>query len=293
MAKKKSDLECARSHKYRVVSGGEFVPGVTTIIDVVNKPQLMWAAAGIAAESAIENGRRKKTIVKRHREWLCSDRGKTTSSELKRALGELGSDNEVYAHWARGEFNRQWRAKADRGTRVHDVAEQWARGIMLGERVEIEVLAEDEPWIDALTKFHVDYKPIFHLVECIVLNNEHRYGGRFDTIAEVRGPRASGLFMIDYKTGGKYPYEVALQAEGYWQSKLAIYNEHGVLIGGRNLPALDGALTIYLGDDASLDVSDPFENVSHEQAWRAFLACRELYAANKEITDTLGGRDND
>src|ERR1019366_9140689 len=75
--KVKTDYDYALAHKYRTVSGGKFVPGVTTIINVNDKPALKWAAAEIAAQSVIENWRKKTTIIKKHREWLCNSRGNT------------------------------------------------------------------------------------------------------------------------------------------------------------------------------------------------------------------------
>ena len=52
MATTLTDLDYAMRHKYRVEPGGAFVPGVTTIIGVVDKPGLKWAASQIAAETA-------------------------------------------------------------------------------------------------------------------------------------------------------------------------------------------------------------------------------------------------
>ena len=282
MATTKTDFDYALQHKYRVVTGGEFVPGVTTIIGVNDKPALKWAAAAIAAEAAIENGRRKRTIVDNHRKWLCQSKGKTASSEKKRTLGNAGSDNEVYAHWCRGEFDRQWRAKADRGTRVHDVAERWSRG------EAVSVPDSDIGFVNALETFHLEYLPKFHEVECIVINREHSYGGRFDAICSLHDRDTAGTYLIDYKTGGKYDYEVALQAEGYLRAKLAVFQDDGYMLEPEDMPTLDGARTIYLGEDGHVTVSDPFENISHDDAWRAFLACRELFDANKSINDKLG-----
>ena len=287
MATTKTDYECALAHRYRVTSGGEFVPGVTSIIGVVEKPQLMWSAAAIAAEAVIENARRKKTIVAKHREWLIASRGKTDAAIKKRTLGNMGSDNEVFAHWARGEFRRQWDAKADRGTRVHTIGEAWAKGEV------IETLDEDAPWVDALEQFHRDYKPKFRLVECIVINAQYEYGGRFDFIAELDGPDAQGVFLCDYKTGGHYSFDVALQASGYMHARLATWSDDGALSGWTMLPVLDGARTIYLGDDGNVSVVNPFERIDYDDAWDAFRACRKVHAMQKKINKQLGRNDND
>jgi len=276
-----SDYDQALKHKYRVEPGGEFVPGVTTVINILDKGGLKWSASGIAAQTAVDNARKKRGIVKAHRQLLSEAKGRSYSAQKKRLLAETGTDNDIYVHFCRGEFDRQWRSKAERGTRVHDVAERWSRG------EAVAVLDEDSKYVDALENFHRLYKPKFQLVECIVTHGFRRYGGRFDGIVELDGPNASGLYLIDYKSGGKYPYEVALQAEGYMQCKLATFNADGSLGESKPLPELDGARTIYLGDDGNVSVFDPFEKITRQDAWTAFKNCRQLFEINKKINAAL------
>lgn len=294
----KTDYQMALAHKYRCVSGGDVVPGVTTIIDVINKPQLVWWAARLAAEAIVNNGRRKKSIVAKHRAWLISSRGNTETSVKKRELGNHGTDNEVFIHWARGAHDREKRAKGDRGTRVHSMAEAWSHG------EAVEVSDEDIGFLNALESFHVDYLPRFELVECIVLNEMFMYGGRFDGIVTFRERIWDdeknewvlfdlGTYLIDYKSGGEYEQPVALQAEGYLRARLAIFNDAGVLMATQALPHVDGCRTIYLKEDGTYKVSDPFEKITHDDAWDAFIACRKFYAAQKTITQSLGRNDDD
>jgi hypothetical protein len=296
MAKDDTDLSYAMKHKYRVLPNGDFVPGVTTVMDVVDKPAFKWSASGIAADAAINNSRRKKSIVAKHRAWLVNAKGKTDSAIKKRTLGNAGTDNEVFAHWCRGEFNRQWKAKGARGNRIHDHALAWSNG------EDVDVLDEDAGFMDALEEFHRLYRPVFHKVENVVLNDEYEFGGRFDCIAtlhhwvwkhekNVEVWEVLGTFLCDYKTGGHYPIEVAVQLEAYAHCKFGVYDDNGALIGFEDLPKLDGMRVIYLNEDGSLDVVDPFEHTTHEKAWRYFLACLELFAANKSINQTLGEED--
>src|ERR1035437_3431824 len=161
-----SDFDHALRHKCRGEPGGACVPGVTTIIGILEKPALVWAASQIAAKTAVDESRRKRTIVTRHRKRLSS------LGKKERELGYHGTDNEVFIHYCRGEHKRQWDAKAARGTRVHEVAEKWTA------REAVEVLAEDSRYVDALEQFYMIYMPKFPLVECIVTNPEYRYGGR-------------------------------------------------------------------------------------------------------------------
>jgi hypothetical protein len=282
-----SDLSDALKHKYRVTPGGEIVPGVTSVINILDKPALKWASSQIAAHAATTNTRRKKAIVAKHREWLARPRGKSESAQKKYTLANMGTDDEVYIHWARGEFDRQWRAKADRGTRVHDVAERWTKG------ESVKVLPEDNGFVDALEVFHKEYRPKFSLVECIVINQEFKYGGRFDAICELNGPGAEGFYLIDYKTGGSYPYEVALQAQAYWDCKLATWNDDGSLGTPTPLPEVHGARTVYLREDGTLAVTDPFAKVSQADARMAFRTCLTLFNINKAIDKELDKGESD
>lgn len=285
MAKKElTDFDYALKHKYRVESGGDFVPGVTTAIGIIDKPALVWSAAEIAARCATENSRRKKSIVKKHREWLASSRGKSATTKRKHELAQFGSDDDVFVHWARGEHDRVWRAKAERGTRVHDVAERWARG------EEVDVLDEDNGFVDALESFHFQYRPRFIMAERIVLNRQLGYGGRFDAIAELSGNGIEGRFMLDWKTGGQYPMNVAMQFAGYLEGDLATFDEAGNLRAAHEwevLPELDGALTVYLREDGTVRVSQAFERIDHAAAFRAFRSALELHKATTEISRVL------
>src|ERR1035437_7754638 len=155
-----SDFDHALRHKCRGEPGGACVPGVTTIIGILEKPALVWAASQIAAKTAVEECRRRRTIVTRHRKRLSS------LGKKERELGYHGTDNEVFIHYCRGEHKRQWDAKAARGTRVHEVAEQWSTD----PNGEVECRVEDSKYLDALEQFYMAYKPKFRLVECIVTN---------------------------------------------------------------------------------------------------------------------------
>jgi hypothetical protein len=283
MASKMSDYQAALKHKYRVESGGEYVPGVTSVIGIMDKPALKWASSRIAAVSLVElDPKRRAEIVIEHRAQLAKPAGRSESAQKKRILADEGSDDEVLIHWARGEFDRQWRAKANRGNRVHDVAEAWTRG------ESVDVLDEDNGFVDSLELFHKNYSPTFDLAECVVLNADLKYGGRFDAVTSMEGPGTpAGRYLIDYKTGGEYPWDCAMQSEGYRHGRLGVYDDEGTLTGFEDLPEIDGARTIYLRVDGSLSVKDPFAIISQDDAWEAFKAARALYEINKRVEKAL------
>ncbi len=245
----KTDLENALAHKYKVYSGGDFVPGVTSVIGIVDKPALKWTSAEIAARTAVEN-----------------------ISEMR--------DLEDYVHHCRGEFERQWREKAKRGNRVHEVAEKWARG----ETAEVPL--SDEGFIVALSAFYCDHSPVTVMAERVVIHSLMHYGGRFDAIVEMDG----GRYLIDYKTGGKYPIDVAMQCAAYMKAMLANYDDEGKIGHFSRLPELDGARIIYLGEDGSYDVVDPFAVLTLDDAFSAFTHALMLYRSIKTMEKLTKGK---
>jgi hypothetical protein len=283
-----TDHDYAMTHRYRLEHEGPFVPGVTTVINMIDKPGLKWSASGIAAQAAIENTRRKASIVKAYREKLLAKRGKGESIRLQHELAMNGTANEVYAHWCRGQFDVQWREKANRGTRVHDIAERLTRG------ESVDVRGDDIGFVTAWQRFYEEYQPTFHFIECIVGGHAEGspYGGRFDFIAELHGPDADGLYLNDYKTGKEYADTNALQAIGYKKAEFIHYDALGSISGLTPLPVLQGCRTIYLHEDGTIAAKDPFERIDEDDAWRAFSACNTLYATMNIINDAVG-KDSD
>lgn len=250
-----SDYEAALKHRYRVVHDGPTVPGVTTCIGIIEKPGLKWAAAKLTAKYTFDSVQELN--------WV---------------------DEDSFLTHCAGHFDRVWREKAARGTRVHDVAERWARG------EEVSVPLADAGYVDALEAFHSAYRPRFLLIESIVLNPELNFGGRLDFVAQLGD---EGTFLCDIKTGGsKRPLEAALQASAYLHGELATYDESGALSGLQPLPKLDGARTIYLRADGTFEVSQPFDIISEEEAWEGFQACLQLFKVHKSLQAKLKGNES-
>ena len=251
-----SDLEAASRHRYRLEANGPTVPGVTTVIGETTPIRaLPWSASEIGARTALD---------------YFEDRHKF-------------ANDEDFIHWCRGQFDREWKAKAQRGTRVHDVAERWSRG------ETVDVTMEDSGFVDALENFHKDKKPVWIMAERVVVNHKG-FGGKFDAIGSWDGLTV----LVDWKSGGHYAYSVALQAAAYMDSELAVFDENGVLTRTEPLPPLDGARIIYLKEDGTYEIVDPFEHVSQDEAMIAFESCLELYEISQKINKKLKqGERND
>ena len=158
------------------------------------------------------------------------------------------------------DYRAEWREKADTGTRVHAVCEQWLRG------ESAEVRDSDQGYVDALEKFWQDYEP--SLVECeAIALSHHGYGGRLDMIADLNDGRR---LLIDVKTGKQYPTEHCLQMAAYrYADGLAEYGEDGMLHLLRPVPKVDACACLYVRGDGTYSL---VEYPSDGNAFAIFLS---------------------
>jgi hypothetical protein len=166
----------------------------------------------------------------------------------------------------------EWKAKAERGTRIHNHMEKWLKG------VDIEALPDEEGYLDALELFMVEQDPIVIEQEAIALSLRG-YGGRFDLLCEI----ADKAWLLDLKTGHAYPVEHTLQLAGYrYADGLATYNPDGSLGDLKPMPEVDRAGCLYVHSDGSYDL---VEYPADEEAFSAFCNLLEVY--NWTRTDTI------
>lgn len=166
-----------KSHRYKL--DGEWVPGVTTIIGVIDKPGLRkWAVKSVAeyvadhqdvVEGLYEAGRGPMVAMLKETPWQKRDDA------------------------------------AERGTTFHDLAE----AIINGE--EVDVPDSQRPLVESSLRFMEDYKIEPLLVEGVVGSREHQYAGKGDLWADSTVGRA----YFDWKSGKRIYAATALQAVGY------------------------------------------------------------------------------
>jgi hypothetical protein len=167
------------SHRYKL--DGAWVPGVTTILGVLDKPALpKWAAKSVA--EYVANNRAGVEHL-----WDMGERA------LVDALKSVP--------W-------EQRDKAGiRGTDVHDFAER----IVKGEEVDVpeELVGHVESCLAFMDEW--DIKPV--LVEATVASREHQYAGKLDLVADHN---QGGRAIFDYKTAASGIYkETAFQNVAY------------------------------------------------------------------------------
>lgn len=167
------------AHRYKL--DGNFVPGVTTILGVLEKPAIPKWAAKTVAEYVAHNREGVEHL------WGMGERA------VVDALKGIPWEKRDQA--------------ALRGTDVHDFAER----VIGGEEVDVpeHLVGHVEACIAFLDEWGV--RPV--LVEAVVGNRRHAYAGKLDLVADHnQGDRA----IFDYKTAASGIYkETAFQNAAY------------------------------------------------------------------------------
>ena len=244
------------SHSYYL--DGMKVPGVTSIIGVLDKPALVnWAATSVA-EHAINNWERLSgmTLVNRY-------------EELKQAHRLKNKEAIV------------------RGKRIHALAER----ISVGEAVDPQdasLVAAARAYADLLDAWELE--PV--MLEASVLNRDYLYAGTLDGV--FTSPRL-GTIIADTKTGKRAFSEVALQLAAYRNAD--VYLEERPRTGPRGgklpsdwverpMPSVDGAVVIHI--ERETDDSPAVAHLQPVQAgpdiFEQFLYLREVFAGWVERT---------
>jgi hypothetical protein len=162
-----------RNHVYRL--DGTHVPGVTTILGVLNKPALTKWAASSVAEFVADNPDTIEHLYDAGRGPMVAALKETPWQKTKNAQ--------------------------DRGTTFHDFAER----ILNGEEVDVPV--EQEPLVESALAFMEDYNIEPVLVEAAVGHRASRYAGKLDLIANDS--------IWDWKSGKRIYPTTALQLAAY------------------------------------------------------------------------------
>lgn len=245
-----TDPIARKNGRYAVtVRGKHTAPSVSMVLNTLNKPGLPWGAARETALFAVFH----------QDEWL--------------HLDEQAAVDRLRTH-----HRGVWNGKAQRGTLVHDLALGWSRG------EEVDVPVECDPYMDALEAFYRDNAPQFVEMEQSVIHDEKgsEFGGSFDAIIRFgAGDLAGQTLVVDYKTGQRYPIETTMQLAAYRGcKKIGVYDEQGVLVDTRPMPATAGGAVLYLHDDGTYEL---LEVPANGDAFATFLRLRAVWAWNRDM----------
>ena len=234
--------------KHTYLVGGKYVPSVTTILGVINKPALMpWAAA--------EGARWFKDNV------LLTDDGLEFS-------GNMSIDG-VY-NGIRSAFRKKSEAARGIGTIVHSWCEA-AINFKMGNGDEPELPA-DENAVRAIEGFNkwVDDNAIEWISsEEKLYHREHNYAGTVDAVANINGE----FCVVDFKTSTGIWDEYFLQCAAYAE---AVRHVHGEAVEGAWILRFDKK-TGEFEAAKSKDIAADF---------KAFLGAQELHYRLKELKDS-------
>ena len=213
---------------------------VTTVIDTLSKPGLLYWAAEQAALQAV-----------------------AVAGSLAERIDNEGQD--VVVKWLRDARFRTPEGQlsaADLGTAVHDACEKYA---ITGIRPEVN--PEVRPFLDRFDEKVQIWQPKYEVTEAAVYSLTHGYAGTLDAIATINGQR----LLLDYKSSRKSvdsdgkpsrPYPtVALQLAAYryadfmatWPARrYEQYRRRYYLLStdeaklGAPMPQVDGAWAIHI-----------------------------------------------
>lgn len=158
------------------------LPGVTTILGVLNKPALLNWAVGVTVEY------------------------------LRQHLDKIEEDPNLLLQEAKEESERIKQEAADIGSEIHEWIEQHIQGlspeIPADENVKRGVIS----FLDWESQNKVKYLE----TEKVVYSRQYGYVGRLDILAEVNG----GIYLVDIKTGNAIWPEHALQTAAYLKADM-------------------------------------------------------------------------
>lgn len=232
--------------KYPVTPGGPCIaPSVTAISGMVGAgAALVWGATKVCAHAA----------VYRRAEW------------------EAMSDEDAY-HWLRKLHDGEWKAKSARGTAIHDMAHQWALGR------DIDCPPDCNGYLDALERFYVDHQPEWlHCERTVIYDKPGREtAGTFDAAGVLKDGRC---WLLDWKSGKRYPAAVILQMSGYrYATEMAVVDEIGQFIDTEPMFEVDACGVVYLHSDGTYELLElPVSRATHA----VFLALRDVWAWQQE-----------
>lgn len=233
----------AGNHQYRL--DGKHVPGVTTILGVLDKPAIpKWAAEQVAR------------YVAEHPDGV-------------EQLRNMGREPMIAALKA-----IPWQKRDDaasRGTTLHGHAE----ALLLGHDVELD---DDDPLLPVVEHaiaFMADWEIEPILIEAAVASREHWYAGTLDLIAKYRRPDTGhrGVGIFDWKSGKALYPEYVWQLNGYAHAEFYTDADGAE----KPLPVTDAAFGVQIRADG-YDVA-PFK--FGPAIFDEFTLIRRTYAAVK------------
>ncbi|MFF4531454.1 hypothetical protein ACFY1P_19560 [Streptomyces sp. NPDC001407] len=237
------------------------VPGVTSVVGMLPKPFLMFWAAKMTAELAVDS--------------------------LPFVAQMAERDRQGAVDYLKGASRRYTKMRADVGSDAHDLFERMIRGECVGS-----VHPDLAPYRDNFAAFLKAVNPRLERAEDVAWSDAHGYAGSFDAVLTVwldedgnPTPDRSGtphLLMADWKTSkATYP-DVALQMSAYANADRIISPDGA----SEPMPEFDGAAVLHITPELW-----EFKPVRvDEEVFSSFLALRKVFTWDRDVSKTVIGR---
>jgi len=239
---------------------GAKVPGVTSIINALDKPFLSPWAAKMVAEFAVEN-------------W-------------NTVQGLIQADPAAAVDLLKAAPRRYTQARAELGSKAHDLFERMLRGES-PRYVEHDLI----PYRDHFAEFLDTVRPELVAAEEVVWSDRFQYAGSFDALLRVwlapdrtPTPDRSGtphLIIVDWKTSKEVYPTVSLQLSAY------AYADRLISADGtsRDMPRVDGGAVLHVTAERWSLVPVRVDAEMHQ----VFLALREALEWQREESRAVLG----
>lgn len=249
---------------------------VTTILNALDKPALLYWAAEQSALAAVHNEATWRGMIADD-DPACRHADAATCPALK------------WLRDARFRKPKGMRSATELGTLVHEACERYA---LTGTR-PTDVEAEVIPFLDRFDEWLGKFGPAYQATEVAVFHPELGYAGTTDAFLTIDGVR----YIADYKTSRKaldsqgkpsqpYPEQVALQLAAYrWAKYAAVWRPRRAekfrrrfyLLGPDEramavpVPQVDTGLVIHITPEAC----EAFPIVCDEAVFESYLAVQD------------------
>lgn len=250
-------VDRGRNHWYVDAETGVRVPGVTSITDggLPKKALINWSG-NATAEYAVDNWDELSEL--------------TPSARLKKMQG--------------GRYEAK-DAAANKGTKVHNLAEKLVKGAEV--TVPEELAGHVESYVRFLDEF--DVRPV--LVEAVIYSQEHGYCGTLDLIADLLDPddpepdpemRRRVRWLLDLKTSRSGIFgETALQLAGYRYADMWIDQSTGE---AHDMPEVERCGGVWVRSNGYSLVPLEVTELQHRQ----LLYVEQVAEFNKTSRDLVG-----
>ena len=271
---------CADPRGYWV--NGVSVPSVTTVLGILNKPQLVWWGQGRGVQGVIDlfdlGALTTGIDWETENQYIAIPQGEDATRAEEAEIVDLLKQHKLTV-------NHRLDKASERGVNVHDALEDWAR---LGSLPNVrEFPPEEQGYVTGLLNFIEgrEIQPVACEVMVGIDERGYGYAGRFDLVLEISEPVSlvtkcypkrqdkrtevlPGRYLVDLKTSkGVYTTH---------HLQLAAYEFAAVECG---YPATDGQAVLHVTSDGK------YEFVLCKATPGQFLSIRQAYGALEKMKE--------